>query len=172
MKAGDIITGVNGTTVWTFGDLQYRYDKVDRRAERVEIAVDRGGQPVELSVKLPALWWLTDLGFRQSTIDPRAYFGSRPLTEAEKSERGLKPASFAGQVDYIDSGANMLRNHELKIGDIITAVDGVEQDEVANTPELFIKLRKNAGDSVMLDVVRDGKVIKMPLRTYRMVFRK
>ena len=53
------------------------------------------------------------------------------------------------------------------------AVDtGVDHDELANTAELFIELRKTAGDSVMLDVIRDGKRIQMPLKTYRMNFRK
>ena len=28
MKAGDRIASINGTAVWTFADLQYRYDKV------------------------------------------------------------------------------------------------------------------------------------------------
>ncbi len=32
MKAGDRIAAWNGVPVWTFGDVQYRYDKVDRRA--------------------------------------------------------------------------------------------------------------------------------------------
>ena len=172
MKAGDTILAVNGAKVYTFGDLQYYYDKVDRRATRVPFTVARAGQTPDLTVTLPPRWWLTDTGFRQSTVDPRAYFESRPLTGAEKQERHLKPRSFAGQVNYIDSGANMLHNHELKMGDIIVAVDGVGEDEIANTPELYIKLRKKAGDSVMLDVIRDGKPLKMPLRTYRMGFRK
>ena len=172
MKAGDRIAAVNGTTVWTFGDLQYRYDKVDRHAERVQFTVDRAGEPVDLSVALPLRWWWTDIGWRQATIDPRVYFESRPLTEAEKREHGLKPNGFASQVTYIDSGASMLKTHDLKIGDIVSAVDGVEQDEVANTAELYIKLRKTAGVTVMLDVIRDGKPVKMQLRSYRMAFRK
>ena len=36
----------------------------------------------------------------------------------------------------------MMKTHELKVGDIIFGVDGVEHDEIANTAELFIKLRK------------------------------
>ena len=38
----------------------------------------------------------------------------------------------------------------LRVGDIIYAVDGVERDEIANTAELFIKLRKMPGESVTL----------------------
>ena len=53
-----------------------------------------------------------------------------------------------------------MKTHELKVGDIIVAVDGVERDEFANTAELFIKLHKTPGDSVTLDVIRDGKRIE------------
>ena len=45
-------------------------------------------------------------------------------------------------------------------------------NDVANTPELYIKLRKNAGDTVTLDIIRDGNRMKMPVRTQRMYFRK
>src|SRR5713226_1810635 len=71
MKPGDRITALNGTPVWSFGDLQYYYDKVDRRSKQVRIAVARGAEQADLSVALPERWWWTDLGFRQATIDPR-----------------------------------------------------------------------------------------------------
>jgi len=58
------------------------------------------------------------------------------------------------------------------VGDIVFGVDGVETDPIANSAELFLKLRKTAGDSVTLDVLRDGKRMKMPLQTARMSFRK
>jgi C-terminal processing protease CtpA/Prc len=84
----------------------------------------------------------------------------------------LKPESFAASISSIGGFANMLKVHELKVGDVVYAVDGVERDDVANTPELYIKLRKNAGDTVTLDVIRDGNRMKMPVRTQRMYFRK
>jgi len=172
MKPGDRITALNGTPVWTFGDLQYQYDKVDRRAERISLSVDRSGEPIDLTVALPARWWWTDLTFRQSTVEPRVYFASRPLTEAEKLRCGLPPEGFASEVTRVDELVKMVKSHELRVSDIIVGVDGVERDELADTAELFIKLRKKAGDSVMLDVLREGKRISMPLKTYRMSFRK
>jgi hypothetical protein len=51
-------------------------------------------------------------------------------------------------------------------------VDGAQRDEYANTAEFFIRLRKKAGDSVTLDVLRNGKRFQMPLKTYQMSFRK
>jgi hypothetical protein len=172
MQAGDRVAKLNGVDVWTFGDLQYRFDKVPRKAKQVEIAVDRAGKLVPLTVALPPRWWVTDLRFRQLSVDPRAEFESRPLNPAEKEKLGLKPTGFASEVTRIGGFAEMLKVHELKTGDVVAAVNGIEQDEVANTPDLYIKLHTTAGDTLTLDVIRDGKRMKMPLRTQRMYFRK
>jgi hypothetical protein len=172
MKSGDRIVALDGTPVWTFGDLQYRYDKVDRKAAHVQITVERAGKPVDLAVALPVRWWWTDLRFRQSSVEPRTYFEDRPLTDAEKQKLGLKPDGFASEVRYVADFSRVMKSHELKTGDIVYGVDGVERDEAANSADLFIKIRKTAGDDVMLDVIRGGQRMKMPLKTYRMSFRK
>ena len=172
MRPGDQITAINGRTVYTFADLQHAYDKVERTAKSVQLTVERDGTPVELAVALPVRWWYTDIRYRQLTVDPRVYFESRPLTDEEKRANGLEPSGFASSVKYVDNFAEMLKSHELKVGDIIYSVDGVPRDEVANTAEFYIRLRKKAGDSVTLGVIRDGKRIEMPLKTFRMSFRK
>jgi hypothetical protein len=51
-------------------------------------------------------------------------------------------------------------------------VDGIERDDIANTAELFIKLRKKGGDSAVLGVIRNGQRIQSPLHTYTLSFRK
>jgi len=172
MKPGDRISGLNGTPVWTFGDLQYAYDKVNRRSDHVQIAVDRGGESVQLSVALPARWWWTDLRFRQSSVEPRTYFEDRPVTDADKRKLGLKPEGFASEVKYVAEFAKTMKTHDLRVGDIIFGVDSVESDELANTADLYIKLKKAPGESVTLDVIRGGSRMRMPLKTYRMSFRK
>jgi hypothetical protein len=172
MKPGDRIASWDGTPVWTFGDVQYRYDKVDRRAKELHIGVERDGHATELSVALPPRWWWTDLTFRQSSVDPRTDFSDRPLTDEEKAALGLKADGFASQVKYVAEFAKIRGAHELKVGDIIVAVDGVERDEFANTADLFIKLRKKAGNSAMLEVIRDGKRVQMKLNTHVLSFRK
>jgi hypothetical protein len=172
MQPGDLITALNGSPVWTFGDLQYRYDKVDRKADKVELTVTRNGAPVNLTIALPPRWWWTDLRFRQSSVEPRNYFEDVPLAADEKRKLGLNPDGFASRVKYVAEFAKMMKTHELRVGDIVFAVDGVDRDDLANTADLYIKLCKAAGDSVSLDVLRDGQRIKMPLKTYRMYFRK
>ena len=172
MKPGDRIAAVNGVAVWTFGDLQYYYDKVDRRADRLKLTVERGGAPVDLALALPARWWWTDLRFRQSSVDPRLYFEDRPLTPEQKQKLGLKADGFASEVKYVAELAKTLQSHDLRVGDIIVAADGVDRDEFANTAELYLKLKITPGGSAVLDVIREGKRIQVPLRTFRMSFRK
>ncbi len=172
IKAGDRIAALNGTSVWTFGDFQYHYDKVPRDATSVRIGVDRGGERADVEIALPARWWWTDLRFRQSTVEPRLYFDARPLTDEEKGKLGLKRDGFGSEVTHVDTFADLMKTHQLKRGDIVFGVDGVELDTAAHTAELYIKLRKTAGDTVTLDVLRDGKRMKMELKTYRMSFRK
>jgi hypothetical protein len=172
MKSGDRIAQLDGTPVWTFGDLQYRLDKVPRDARQIRIGVERDGAGLDLTIALPERWWWTDLTFRQSSVEPRVYFDSRPLSEAEKRESGLERGGFASKVTHVDMFAELTKSHQLRVGDIIFGVDGVERDETANTPELFIKLRKTAGDTVTLGVIRDGKRMSMKLKTYRLSFRK
>ena len=172
MKPGDRITAWNGVPVWTFGDVQYRYDKVDRRAQGLEITVDRSGKPVNLNVELPPRWWWTDLRFRQSSVDPRLDFEDRPLTGDEKQKLGLKPDGFASQVKHVPEFAKIRKTHDLRVGDVIVAVNGIESDEFAHTAELFLKLYTKAGESSKLEIMRDGKRITMPLQTYVLSFRK
>jgi serine protease Do len=172
MKPGDRIKALNGTAVWTFGDLQHYYDKISRDAEQIQITVQRGERPVDLSIMLPERWWWTDLTFRQWSIEPRVYFESVPLTESEKREHGLAPDGFASRVKRVDSFAEIMKSHELRVGDIVVAVNGVQRDKLANTAELFIKLRTTAGDSVTLDLIRGDRNMQTRLTTYRMSFRK
>ena len=172
LSAGDRITRFNNVPVWTFGDLQYEYDKVDRGAREVRVTVARGAKPVKMTVSLPARWWWTDLTYRQLTVDPRAYFKSKPLTRGQKSKRGLDPMGFAGEVTAVDAVGQMLGLHGLLVGDVVFAVDGIERDEIANTPELFIQLRKQAGEALELGVIRDGVRMSMPAKTARMSYRK
>jgi serine protease Do len=172
MKPGDRIAAWNGVPVWTFGDVQYRYDKVDRHATSLKVTVDRSGQSLDLMVELPPRWWWTDLRFRQSSVDPRLDFEDRPLTADEKQKLGLKPDTFASQVKYVSEMAKVRGSHDLRVGDVIVAVDGVDSDAFAHTAELYLKLHTKAGESAKLEVIRDGKRIAMPIQSYVLSFRK
>ena len=172
MKAGDVIRKWEGDAVWTFADAQLRYDKVPRTAKSTRVTVERAGAMVELTVALPVRWWYTDTRYRQSSVEPRSYFDDRPLTAEEKAKYGLPADGFASYVKYVSAMAYSVQAHDLKVGDIITGVDGKDRDEHADTASLYIVLHKTPGEGGTLEVLRDGKKISMPLKTIRMSFRK
>ncbi len=169
---GDRIVEFEGVPVWTFGDLQYAYDRVDRRANQIQLTIQRAMKYIDIDITLPVRWWWTDLTYRQLTVDPRSYFRSSPLTSEQKKTWGLDLLGFAGEVTDIDSVAQLLSLHTLSIGDIVFAVDGIGRDEVANTPELFIQLHTRAGDTLTLGIIRGGVRMLMTLKTARMSYRK
>lgn len=172
MRAGDEIREVNGFPVWTFGDFQWEYSKLGHAEQELELTVDRAGQPQHLLLELPAFWWYSNLTYRNLSVDPRIYFRTKPLTADQKAGLGLEPDGFASEVDLIDPLAELLGSHELKEGDVVYGVDGETRDDVANTVDLYIKLRKQAGAEVTLQVLRGEKRMDMPLKTERMSFRK
>lgn len=172
LKPGDVIASVNGRAVWTFGDLQYAYDKLPRSTAAIDLGAVRAGRPVTLKLNLPKLWWFSDIRYKQLTVDPRVYFDSRPLSEPEKRERGLDPEGFASEVTYASGMAKTLQLHDLQVGDIVTSVNGVKRDAQANTADRYLRLHIKAGDSAKLEVLRGGKPLQMTLTTQRISFRK
>jgi len=127
MQPGDRIAALSGTPVYTFADLQHRYDKTDRRtAKQVVFTVDRGGQNRDLTVQLPPLWWWYDVTYRQSSVESGLYFACQPLGLQEKQQRQLNPAGFACKVTRVDTFAVTVKSHSLLVGDIVFAVNGVD----------------------------------------------
>ena len=79
---------------------------------------------------------------------------------------------FACEVTRLDSFGTMMKSHQLKVGDVIFGVDGVQKDEYAHTADLYMKLKLTPGDIVKLDVLRDGQRMQSMLTSYRLSFRK
>lgn len=172
MRAGDVVRALNGTPVWTFGDLQWEYGRVEHSTTSIQLGVERDGELVELDVLLLEFWWHTDLTYRNLSVDPRIYFRSDPLTPGERAMLGFEPDGFASRVLSVDALAELLRSHQLQVGDIVYGVDGTTRDEVADTADLYIKLRKRAGSEVLLQVLRGVERLELSLKTERMSFRK
>ena len=171
LQAGDRITHINDIRVRTFGDLQYYYDKVPRDARHITLGILRDEIPHTLNVELPERWWVTDLDYRHWTVDPLVFFKTQPLSPERKAELGFPVDGFAGEV--IDKERfHQFATPPLKRGDVIYGVEGVFEDELANTPELHIKLRHRAGSTLKIHVLRDEERFISELTTERQNFRK
>lgn len=171
MKAGDEIISLNKQAVFTFGDLQHELNKVDRLAKSIEIGVQDGNEQRHLTIALPELWWLTDLEYRHWSVEPIMHFRTEALTDEERKELSLPEQSFASKVSYVDPFREVA-SPELKVGDIIVAVDNEQTDAIANTVELFIKLKKVAGSKVEVKVRRGDEEFTSTIETERQSFRK
>jgi hypothetical protein len=197
MQTGDTITEIGGVNVLTFGDLQYRYGKTDRNAHRIELTIDRAGARKTLSVELPEEWWVTDTNYRFWSVEPMLYFKTRPLTAEQKRRLNLPVRGFAsevvepedlpprfkklpmagraakiGKVLDADQQAQLEKQEMLKPGDIITGVEGVQESRLTQDVERYIKLTKKAGDTITLDLLRDGKPAQIKQNSYRLFYRK
>jgi hypothetical protein len=120
---------------------------------------------------LPQRWWVTDLDFRHWTVDPVVFFETQPLTPERKAELGLPVAGFAGQVTDRERFYDFA-TPPLKRRDIVYGVEGVFEDELADTPELHIKLRHRAGSTLKIHVLRGDQRFISELTTERQNFRK
>jgi len=122
------------------------------------------------------------------------YFTTRPLTVEQKRRLNLPARGFASEVvEKVDSPirpvdpirARIARVREsmdrpaqsenlpmLKPGDIITGVEGVQESSLTQNVEQYIKLTKKAGDSITLDLLRDGKPTQIKQNSYRLFYRK
>lgn len=171
MRGGDKITHLEGTRIWTFADLQHRYNKVPRDATKLSLTVEREGKPIELDVDLPKRWWFNYTDFRYWTVEPKTYFKTTPLTGEEKQKLGLEAEGFASRVSHIDFYRGF-SEPSWKVGDIIIGVEGVTSDPIANTPDLHIKLRHAAGEVLKVELLRDGEKFTSTLETERQKYRK
>ena len=173
MQKGDLIVAINGTPVLTFGDLQYYYNKTPRRGtESITLAVQRDDARKDLTVTLPQEWWYTDLYHRYWTIEPQPFFTTVPLPPERRRELGLPEDGLAAEVTKVDPAAQVYNLHKLKVGDIITAVNGVDRDDFTQRLDVYVKLNIDSGKAFTASVLRDGELSEMQVKTYREHFRK
>ena len=171
MEPGDLITAINGSPVLTFGDFQYAYDKVPRDASQVQIAVSRSDERKLFAVDLPEEWWLTDLHFRYYSVEPLLYFSTEGLSQEEKKAYGFPAAGFASKVTEVRPQSKAFNLNELQAGDIIYSVGGVEFDKRTQHLETHITLSQKSGERFPVKLLRDGKKLRMNIRSMRQGFR-
>ena len=171
VQVGDTIRALNGKPVHTFGDLQYRYGKVNRMARSIDLSIVRAGREKRVTLGLPQFWWLTETGYRYWTVEAVLPFASTPLSDDEKKKRSLPREGFASRITDIDSFDDSAEP-SLEKGDLLLAVNDVETDELAKTVDLHVRLRYSSGTRVKLLVERNGKRFVSRLTTFRQSFRK
>jgi hypothetical protein len=165
LKAKDEIVRLAGKPVLTYGDLQQRLHLVPHDARTLELVVRRGDAEETVTLKLPEYWRVTKIERRGGThaLEPFPEFWGKELDEDAKRKLGLKKEDFACEVTKFWVRTNA-QAAGLQVGDVVCAVDDVTKCPYTCNPVLWIRLNRNAGDTVKVKVLRGGKTFELSFK--------
>jgi S1-C subfamily serine protease len=166
LEPRDVLQRLNGVPVHSFADGQFALDKAPR-AGAVPITWYRAGTMHEGRLILPEGWRKTDLSWRPSMqrLIPAARLFGDDLTPEEKKALGLPPQQLAfRQKDPVSSQAEAAG---IRPGDIILGIDN--QPPGMDLLDFLRYVRRSflVGDQVTVNLVRDGKRLKLPMTLRR-----
>lgn len=159
---------------WTF-DNQTDHGVVNGNSTRVHLIIDVDPNPKFARLIAgatydpgqldPANWSKAQGTVKSSHGSPLLVASGAPLTQKEKAVRGLNVDGFATRVTKLGKKGILLRT-PLRIGDIITAVNGVETSALSRTALDHIRVNHSPGETVKLDVIRGDTrtVMQMQLK--------
>ncbi|MFQ5733457.1 MAG: Trx7/PDZ domain-containing (seleno)protein [Planctomycetaceae bacterium] len=163
LKTGDAVTRFNGFPVHSFADAQYALDGAPKTGA-VAVSWLRNGKPMSGRIALPRGWRKTDIRWRPSMID---YLGSarvygRDLNARERKRYGLTPkqlAFFQQNRVHVQAKAAGIR-----AGDIILGFDDRILDLEAYEFLRYVRGRYLIGDTVKVNLIRNGKRITRTMK--------
>lgn len=157
--------------VWTF-DNQAEHAVVNGDAVRAHLIFDvqPGAKLRELIDRAsfdpgdedPVNWRAAGLPDKIPTL---AYARSEPLSLAEKADLGLAAESFASRVVALRPVARLTRT-DLRVGDIISGVNGVSECAVARTATDYIQVRHRPKETLQLELIRGSDTRSVRVRLF------
>jgi serine protease Do len=162
MKAGDIVTKLNSYTVASFADAQYALHK-GPKSGKIAIELKRGSEAMAGNLDLADGWRKTNLTWRSSLLDilPSLPVSGDDLTAAERKALGLPETRAAFRQDkFVHS---TLKAVGLQKDDVIVGLDGKGIDGMMDDYLAFVRREHLVGDTVTLNVLRDGKPMEIKL---------
>jgi membrane-associated protease RseP (regulator of RpoE activity) len=162
MKTGDMVTKLNGYTVASLADAQYALHK-GPKSGGIPIEWKRGSDTVNGKLEVADGWRKTNITWRSSLLEilPSLPVSGDDLTAAEKKALGLPEARAAFRQDkFVHS---TLKAVGLQKGDVIVGLDGKGIEGMMDDYLAFVRREHLVGDTVTLDVLRDGKPVEIKL---------
>jgi hypothetical protein len=156
---------------WTF-DNQAMHAVTNGDAVRAHLIFDVPRSPTVLDLieqarfdagsDDPSRWRTAGL---PDSVPSITYALSDPISTAEKVSLGLSPDAFASRIGDVRRIAR-LTGANLRVGDVICAVDGVSECAVARTATDYIQVRHRPGEVIELQILRNGDEVSSRLRLF------
>jgi predicted metalloprotease with PDZ domain len=162
LQAGDVLRRLNGVPIHSLADAQFALDRAEAKGA-VGLAWERRGKEQTGTLALPEGWRKSDITWRPSLrgLVPTLPLYGTDLTAAEKKALGLpaKQTAFR-QRTPVHSRAEAAG---FRAGDVILGIAGKDLPGI-DAAELRDHVRREYldGDRVEIDVLRDGKRLRLP----------
>jgi serine protease Do len=162
LKAGDVLTRLNGYRVASFADAQYALHKAPKSG-RIPFESLSGANQLDGALEVADGWRKTNITWRSSLLDilPSMPISGEDLTAAEKKALGLPESRAVFRQDkFVHS---TLKAVGLKAGDIVVGLNGNGID--GSMDDFLGRVRREylVGDAVTLNVVREGKPVQIKM---------
>ncbi len=160
-------------SAWTF-DNQTLHSVVNGDKTRVHMIFDVNPNPKLAEMMAKATfdpgeidmesWNLTIAQQENFNPEPLLMFArGEPLDLTEKNSLGLNPKGFATRVTHVGNKGKLLLT-PLREGDIVTAVNGVDESVLSRTALDHIAVSHKAGEKIVLNVINKGKPTTRTMR--------
>lgn len=169
VKAGDVVTRVNGVPVHSEYDVRWALGRADdaKSLRMILKRTDARGtsRDVTVSFRLPAGWRATEIGWRKSMRSLPLPFGMRgySLTRSQRKELRLPEDRMAIRIVSVrDKG--LAADLGLRKKDTVVALGKLTAKRTLEELKSDLVRRHRAGDVVRLTVLRNGKRMVLTAR--------
>lgn len=162
LMPGDVVVEMASLPIHSFGDAQFALDHAPQTGE-LEVVWQRGNQQLNGQLALPEGWRKSDITWRSSmlTMVAHARVNGEDLTAEEKQVHGLLPSQLAFRQKSPVTRAAQAAG--IRAEDIILGFDGLKLKMDAYDFHGYVSANYLAGDGVVIDLIRDGKELHLPM---------
>lgn len=167
LKAGSSVTHMDGQAITSIADMQWVLHNKPNEDVEVTIQTDNGRRH---TVALEAGWKKNDISWRGSlySLPPRLNVWLPEVTEGKKRQLRLPEDSKPLEARWInrgESGGKKAFDAGLRVGDVITEIDGEPNKLSTLEFQVWLKLNRKPGDVLPVTVLRNGKKqeLRIPL---------
>jgi serine protease Do len=169
-KAGDQLINLQGQPLLSVADIQWILQQHDGGAGRLNFKVLRNGADESMTLKLPEKWKeMGDISWRASSWGYRRMVSGGlsfdSLDAGQRSEFGLDAQAIGLKVKHVGqfNAHAAAKRAGFKVGDVFIAVDGTKEPMTESQWIAKMLRTKRPGDHVSVELLRDGKTIKLEL---------